>query len=104
MRNNLHRAALVIAAQLTLHHGAVNLAGRHGRAGLEGDIGEALVMAEVKVGGDAVIGDEGFAVLQRAQKAGIDVVIRIHFLHGNAIAARFEQPSERGGSNALAQG
>ena len=41
---------------------------------------EALVVAQVEIGLGAVVGDEDFAVLERAHGAGIDVQIRIEFL------------------------
>ena len=66
-------------------------------------VDEALVMAEIKVGLRAVIGDEHFSVLVRAHGARIDVDVRIQLLRGDFIAARLQKPAEARRRDALAQ-
>ena len=61
-------------------------------------------MPEVEIGLGAVLGDEHFAVLERRHRAGIDVDVGIELDEGDFEAARFEDRSERGGGDALAEG
>ena len=63
---------------------------------------EALVMAEIEIGLGAVIGDEHFAVLERAHGAGIHIDVGIQLEHGDFEAARFENGGEGGGSDTFA--
>ena len=65
---------------------------------------EALVVAEIEIGFGAVVGDEHFAVLERAHRARIDVDVRIELEQGDFEAARFEDRSERGGGDPFAKG
>ena len=60
-------------------------------------------MAEVEVGLGAVVGHVDFAVLERAHGARIDVDVRIELDEGDFEPASFEDCSQRGGCNALAQ-
>ena len=55
---------------------------------------EALVVAEVEIGLRAVVGDEDFAVLERAHGARIDVEVRIEFLQRDFEPAAFEQAAD----------
>ena len=41
---------------------------------------EAFVVAQVEIGLRAVVGDEDFAVLERAHRAGVHVQVRIELL------------------------
>ena len=70
-----------------------------------GELGvrEAFVVAEVEVGFRAVFGHIHFAVLKGTHGAGIDVQIRIEFLEGDFETAIFEQTTDGGGSDALAE-
>ena len=49
-----------------------------------------------------VLGDESLAVLQRAKKGGLGIVIEVELLHVYAIAPRLEQAAQRRGGHALA--
>jgi len=60
-------------------------------------------MAEVEVGLRAVVGDEHFAVLVRAHRAGVDVEVRVHLEHTHLQAPAFQQHAQRRGGDALAQ-
>src|SRR4029077_20551957 len=59
-------------------------------------VGEALVVAEVKIGLRGVFGDKDFAVLKGAHGTGIDVQVRIAFLQGDFETATFEETTNRG--------
>ena len=67
-------------------------------------INEALIVAQVQVGGNAVVGDKGFTVLKRAEQAGIYVVVGIALLHGNLVATGFQQTAQGGCGDPLTQG
>ena len=84
MRNYLDRRAEIIAASLLLNHGVVDLSGGAVVAFAHPGFDEALVMPEIEVGFRTVIGDENFAVLQRAHGAGIDVDVGVHFQERDA--------------------
>jgi hypothetical protein len=60
-------------------------------------------VADVQVGLGTVFRDEHLAVLERRHRARIDVQVRIEFLRLYGEAARFQQPSERGGDDSLAE-
>jgi hypothetical protein len=95
VRDHLDGVAEVVAAALLLEHVPVDAAG--GDRGLAGGglAGKALVVAEVEVGFDAVVGDVHFAVLVGAHGAGVDIEIRIHLQHADAQpAAMSRRPME----------
>ena len=87
VRDDLHRAAEVVAAALLADHALVDLAGREIVAPAHPDVGEALVVAEVEVGLGAVFGDEDLAVLERTHRSRIDVDVRVELEVGDADAA-----------------
>ena len=60
-------------------------------------------MSQVQVGFGSVVGDEYFPVLDGVHGARVYVDIRVKFLHGNLVAAGFQQPSQGCGRNALSQ-
>src|SRR6185436_16941507 len=103
VRNDLHRAAEVVAAALLLDHRLVDLAGGEvvGAAHLRAL--EALVMAQVQVGLGAVLRDEHFAVLKRRHRPGVDVDVRVQLDVGDADAARLEDRGKGGGGDAFPQ-
>ena len=65
---------------------------------------EALVVAEIEIGFGAVVGDEDFAVLERAHGARIDVEVRIELLQRHAQPAALEQAADGGRRNAFPEG
>src|SRR5688572_19795096 len=103
VRNDLHRAAEVVAVALLLDHRLVDLAGgevvplAHLRAL------EALVVAQIQVGFGPVLGHEHLAVLERRHRPGIDVDVRVQLDVGDADAAGFENRGEGRGGDALPQ-
>ena len=103
VRDDLHRRAEVVAAAFLGDDALVDAAGREVAVAARGRAHEALVVAEVEVGLGAVVGDEHFAVLERAHGARVHVDVRVELDHGDLEAAGLEDRTERGGSNALAQ-
>ena len=103
MRNNLNGSAMIFTGQLAFHDFLVDFS--CGCAGLTVKIfiDETLIMAKIQVGGNAIICNECFAMLQRGKKAGIYIVVGITFLHADTIAAGFEQTTNRSGSDTFSQ-
>ena len=48
-------------------------------------------MTEVEIGFRAVIGHIDFAVLIGRHRAGVDVEVRVEFLHGDPVSSAFEE-------------
>src|SRR5207244_1750844 len=65
---------------------------------------EALVVPEVEVRLGAVVRDVYLAVLERRHRAGIDVDVGVELLDRHPQAALDQQPAQRRGRDALAQG
>src|SRR5690606_38028275 len=103
VRDHLHGAAQVVAAALLADHVLVDAAG--GDRVLAGQPGadEALVVAQVQVGLGAVVGDVDLAVLERAHGARVHVDVGVELHHGDPQAAGFQDGSQRGGGDALAE-
>ena len=104
VRDDLHGAAEVVAPPLGGQHRLVDRAGRGVRGPRQVLVDEALVVAEVEVGLAAVVGDEHLAVLERVHGARVDVDVRVELLHRDPQAPHLQEPAERGGREALAQG
>ena len=104
MGNHLNGATLVIPTQFLFHDALVDFARGHAGFAPQVFINEALIVAQVQVGGNAVVGDKGFAVLKRAEQAGIYVVVGIALLHGNLVATGFQQTAQGGRGDPLTQG
>lgn len=88
--DDLNGRAQVITTTLLAQHVLVDAAGGevvvlgHGRAD------EPLVVAQVQVGLGAVMGDEHFAVLERAHGARVDVDVRVQLEHGDLKSPRLQ--------------
>ena len=104
VRDDLHRVAQVLAATLALDDARIDLAGRHVGRLVEVDVEEALVVADVEVGLGTVIGDENFAVLERVHRAGVNIQIRVEFLHHNAEPTRRQKVAQARGREAFPEG
>ena len=87
MWDHLHGLAEVIATSFFGDHGLIDRSGCCVAVAMKRDIGEAFVVAEIKVGFATVVGDKHFAVLKRIHGAGVNVEIRIQLLHHDALAA-----------------
>ena len=103
VRDHLHGGAEVVAAALLGDHAFVDAAGGEIAVAAGGGAHEALVVAEVEVALGAVIGDEHFAVLERAHGARIHVDVRVELDHGDLETAGFEDGAQRCGGDAFPQ-
>ncbi len=103
VRDDLHRAAQVVATALLADDGLVDAAGRD-----VGELGqvlvdEAFVVAQVQVRLGAVVGDEDLAVLVWGHGPGVDVDVGIELQDGNGQTAGLEKPPYRRGGDSLPQ-
>ena len=101
--NELHGLAEVFAAPLLFNHGIEDLAGgevvhlRHDAGG------ETLVVAEVEIGLRTIVEHIDLAVLVRRHRAGIDVQVRVEFLHQGFESASFKERADGGRSEAFTE-
>ena len=102
VRNHLNGAAVVVAAAFLVDHRLVDGAGGHAVQARHRRVGEAFVVAEIKIGLSTVLGDEHLTMLKRAHGARVNIQVRIQLQDRNAVTARFEQAPEAGGHDALA--
>jgi len=79
VRNDLHGLAEVVATAFFFKYAFVDLTSGEVVGLLHARFNKTLVMAEVKVGFCAIVGDKNFAVLKRRHGAGIDVEVGIQF-------------------------
>src|ERR1019366_1505344 len=103
VRNHLHGLAQIIAAALLGDDLLVNLAGSPVVIARKLGVGETFVVAEVKIGFGAVVGDKNFAVLKRRHRPRIDVQVGIELHQVDFEAAAFEQASDGSRRQSLAQ-
>src|ERR1700678_2916629 len=103
MRDHLHGVAEVRAAPLVRDHRGVDLAGGHVRLARQVGVEEAFVMPDVEVGLGTVVCDEHLTVLEGGHRAGIDVEVRVEFLHRDPQAPELEQAAEAGCGKSLAE-
>jgi hypothetical protein len=103
VRDHLYGLAEVIAAALLREDAGVHGTGREVGSAMEILIEEPLVMAEVEVGLGAVVEHEYLAVLERVHRAGIDVDVGIELLDDHLLTTGFEETTEGGGGDALAE-
>ena len=96
VRDHLDGFAEVIAAAFFGDDGFVEAAGGPVVIARQMRGGEAFVVAKIKIGFGAVVGDEHFSVLIGRHRAGIDVQVGIALLEGDAKAAAFEQAAHGG--------
>ncbi len=104
VRNDLHRAAEIVAAALFADHLGIDAAGREVVLARHAHAQETLVVAEVEVGLRAVGGDVDLTVLERTHRAWIDVDVRIHLHDVDLEIARFENGRQRGREDSLSEG
>ena len=104
VRDHLHRRAQVITAALAGDDVLIDAPCRRIVGAASGNPGEALVMAEIKIGLRPIIRDEHLAMLIGRHRARIDVEIRVELAQPHRIAARLQQRAEGGRGDALAEG
>ena len=101
VRNHLHRPAQVISAPFRRNHiridaprgPVIRLARMHA--------GEAFIMAKIKIGFRAIIGDENLPMLIGAHRPRIDIEVGVKLAQPNLVTARLQQRAERSGSDTL---
>ena len=89
VRNDLNGSAAVIAATLLLKNGPVYFSGGHIGILIKIFVDKTLVMSKIEVGFCAVIGHEYLTMLYGVHGAWVNVDIRVKFLHGYFVTARF---------------
>src|SRR5262249_39296226 len=99
----LYGCAEIVPAALLGDDALVDPPGREIAVAARGGAHEALVMPEIEIGLDPVLGNEHLPMLERAHNARIDVDIRIELHHRHPQTACLEDCSERSGGNAFAQ-
>ena len=103
VRDDLDRAAQVVAATLLGDHRLVDAAGRDVGALGQVLVDEPLVVAQVEVGLGAVVGDEDLAVLVGRHRPRVDVDVRVELEDGDLETPRLEQAADAGGGDAFAE-
>ena len=97
MGDDLYRAAAVISMPLFLQNGPVDFSGGDIGVPVQIFVDEPLVMSQVQIRLRPVLRDEDFPMLDGVHSAGVDIDVRVKFLHGDTVAPRFQQSAERGG-------
>ena len=101
MWNHLYRPAAVVPVALLIQHRPVDFAGRHIGIIVQALIDESLVVTKIQIRLGTVVRHKHLAVLDRIHRTGIDVQVRVKFLHRDLIAARLQKPSQRRRRDAL---
>src|SRR5674476_277087 len=91
--NNLHRFAQVVAVAFFFQYAFVDLAGGEVVGFAHSCFHKALIVAQVKIGFGAVIGDEDFAMLKRRHGAGINVEVGVELDQSDFEAPRLQYRS-----------
>ena len=92
--DDLHGRAEVDPFALVFDHGLVDLAACDVVEAGKTAAREALVVPQIEVGLGAIVEDIDLAVLEGAHRAGIDIQIRVEFLHEDAQPASLQQGPE----------
>ena len=103
VRDDLDRAAEVVAAALLGDDRLVDAPGGDVRQLGQVLVDEALVVTQVEVGLGAVVGDEDLAVLVGRHRARIDVDVGVELEDRDGEAAALEQSADAGGGDAFAE-
>src|SRR5580700_10507919 len=103
VRNHLYGGAEILAAPFLFDYRVVDLPCRDVVRALQIFVDEALVVPEIQIGLRPVLRYEDLSVLVRVHRPRVHVDVRIELLDRNAEAARFQEPSEGGGGDALAE-
>ena len=103
VRDDLHRAAEVIAAPFLADDVFVDAPGGEIVAPAGGQADKAFVMAEIEIGFRPVTGHEHLAVLKRTHGAGINVDVGVELDQGDFQTPCFEHGGQRGGGDTLAE-
>ena len=83
MRDHLNGTTLL------LQNRPVNRAGGNVGIFIQIFIDESLIMSKIQIGFCTILRDKNFTMLDRVHRAGINIDIRIKFLHGDLITSGF---------------
>ena len=103
MRDDLHSSSAVVAATFLLKDGPVNLAGGDIGILVQTFINESFVMAQIQVSFRTVISYEYLAMLNGVHGSGVNINIRIKFLHRHLVASGFQKTAQGCGSNSFSK-
>ena len=103
MRNNLYSPSAIVTAAFLLKNRPVNLTSCYIGVFIQALVDEALIMSQIKVGLGTVIGNKNLSVLYRVHSTGVDIDVRIEFLHGYFVSTRFQKTSQGCGGNSFAK-
>jgi len=103
VRDYLNCLAEIIPTSLSGNDSLVDGASCGIRVAAQRFINEPFVMSEIEVGLAPIISDEYLTMFERVHGAGIDIEIRVEFLHRDAQPTTLEKTTQRGGRNPLAQ-
>jgi len=103
MWDNLNSSAAKVTATFFRENGPIYFSGCY--VGLFGQIfvNETFVVAKIQVSLCTIIRNEHFTVLYRIHSTGIDIDIRVEFLHGHTITTHFQKSAQRCGCNSFAE-
>ena len=103
MGDDLHGAAQKFPGPLPVEDTPIDFTGGHRAVYRQIFIDKPFIVTQIQVRLRAVVGDEDFAVLIGAHGARVHIEIGVQLLNGHPQAPCLQQPSQRGGGNALAQ-
>ena len=95
MRDDLNRAAAVIAAPFFVKDGPVNLSSRDIGIFVQTLVNKTFIMSKIKICLCAVVRDKHLSVLNRIHGTRVDIDIGVKFLHGYFVTSCLQQPSKR---------
>ena len=101
--DDLHRAAQKRALTLPVEKIPVYPAGGHGAPARQALVHKPLIVAQIKVGLRAVVGNEHLAVLIGAHGAGVHIQIGVEFLVPHPQTPLLQKAAQRRRADALTQ-
>ena len=101
--NYLHRLSEVVASTLLGDDSRVDEPCSRVGVAVKVLVDEPLVMAEIQVRLAAVLGDEDLAMLEGVHRPGVHVYVRVELDHRDPQIPAFEESSQRGRGEALAE-
>ena len=104
VRNDLNGVTEILSVPFTLDHAGVNLTRCDVSRPVQVDVEKTLVVPDVEVGLGSVVRYENLTVLERVHRAGVDVEVGVEFLHHHSQATTRQKVTERGSSEAFAEG
>ena len=81
MRDYLYGSSSKVSMALFLQNGPINFSGSYIGIFIQAFINESFIMAKIKVGLGSIVCYEDFSMLNRVHGSGINVDVRVKFLH-----------------------